>query len=79
MSKLIFEFDGDKDREVFLSCMIRQGEQVMQDDADINGLTWRFEYKNAFKNRGWNGQGDPMVRVITQYRNIEQRRKNERI
>ena len=65
MSKLILEFDDDKIRDTFLGLLSDGGIECSIFDAmEMQDIQLKkFDYKGAFPAWGWDGKGDPVVKV----------------
>lgn len=62
MSKLIIEFPNDKIRDRFLGQLSDGGiEDVINTCFEAEDIRISFDYRKAFKEWGWNGEGDPTV------------------
>ena len=69
MEKLVFEFRSEKVRDRFLAMWTDGGiADSMKDALAMHGINMRCDYPRAFREWGWDGKGDPVVRVIVSHR-----------
>jgi hypothetical protein len=62
--KVVFEFDSEDARDLFLSNFADCGsEEYVAEAMFMQGQDVTFDYANAFIAWGWDGQGDPTVAV----------------
>jgi hypothetical protein len=63
----VFEFDSEEVRDEFLANFCDGGgEDAIYFGLENQGLNANFGYERALKTWGWDGEGDPTVKVTVE-------------